>query len=137
MKSIFFLNYICVRTSHWRFAIKKGVLKNFAKSTWIICAKVSFLIKLQTSASNFITKEALAQVFSCEFREIYNKIIKLIKLNLNVFKVYTHKSRKTSISITLMSLLLILNIYNTKYRSLIQCFNVRPWACVFLLGFSK
>ena len=137
MKSICFLNYICVRTSHWMFAIKKGVLKNFAKSTWNICAKVSFLIKLQTSASNFITKEALAQVFSCEFREIYNKIIKLIKLNLNVFKVYTRKSRKTSISITLMSLLLILNIYNTKYRSLIQCFNVRPWACVFLLGCSK
>ena len=33
------------------------------------CARVSFLIKLQ-EACNFIKKEALAQVFSCEFCEI-------------------------------------------------------------------
>ena len=33
------------------------------------CARVSFLIKLQTSG-NFIKKEALAQVFSCEFCDI-------------------------------------------------------------------
>ena len=32
------------------------------------CASVSFLIKLQ--ACNFIKKETLAQVFSCEFYEI-------------------------------------------------------------------
>ena len=31
------------------------------------CARASFLIKL---ACNFLKKEALAQVFSCEFREI-------------------------------------------------------------------
>ena len=30
-----------------------------------------FLIKLQASACNFIKKETLAQVFSCEFCEIY------------------------------------------------------------------
>ena len=29
------------------------------------CARVSFLIKLQSQAYNFIKKEALAQVFSC------------------------------------------------------------------------
>ena len=34
------------------------------------CAKVSFLIKLQAS-DNFIKKEALAQVFSNEFCEIF------------------------------------------------------------------
>ena len=33
------------------------------------CARVSFLIKLQ--ACNFIKKETLAQVFSCEFQEIF------------------------------------------------------------------
>ena len=33
------------------------------------CARVSLLIKLQ--ASNFIKKETLAQVFSCEFCESY------------------------------------------------------------------
>ena len=35
------------------------------------CARVSFLIKLQASACNFIKKEALAQVLSCEFCEIF------------------------------------------------------------------
>ena len=35
------------------------------------CARVSFLIKLQTLAYNFIEKETLTQVFSCEFCEIF------------------------------------------------------------------
>ena len=34
------------------------------------CARVSFLIK---EACNFIKKETLAQVFSCEFCEIFKK----------------------------------------------------------------
>ena len=34
------------------------------------CARVSFLIKLQPSACNFIKKETLAQAFSCKFCEI-------------------------------------------------------------------
>ena len=44
---------------------KKDILRNFAKFTW-----VSFLLKLQDSVCNFIKKETLAQVFSCEFCEI-------------------------------------------------------------------
>ena len=35
-----------------------------------ICARVSFLIKLQAEPCNFIKKETLAQVFSCEFCDI-------------------------------------------------------------------
>ena len=35
------------------------------------CASVSFLIKLQASACNYIKKEAQAQVFFCEFCEIF------------------------------------------------------------------
>ena len=35
------------------------------------CARVSVLIKLQVSAYNFIKKETLAQLFSCEFSEIF------------------------------------------------------------------
>ena len=35
-----------------------------------ICARVSFLIKLRAEACDFIKKETLAQVFSCEFSEI-------------------------------------------------------------------
>ena len=50
------------------------VLQDVAKNdpTMILptCARVSFLIKLQTSG-NFIKKEALAQVFSYEIWEIF------------------------------------------------------------------
>ena len=35
-----------------------------------ICARASFFIKLQAFAYNFIKKEALTQVFSCEFCKI-------------------------------------------------------------------
>ena len=35
------------------------------------CARVSFLIKLQGPACNFIKTETLAQVFSCELWEIF------------------------------------------------------------------
>ena len=45
-----------VRSSHQRCSVKKGVLRNFAKFTGAAC--------------NFIKKEILAQVFSCEFCEI-------------------------------------------------------------------
>ena len=34
------------------------------------CGRVSFLIKLQAEACNFIKKETLAQMFSCDFCEI-------------------------------------------------------------------
>ena len=50
---------------------KKSVLKisqNLQENT---CVRVSFLIKLQAEACNFIEKETLAQVFSCEFWEIF------------------------------------------------------------------
>ena len=43
------------------------ILQNSQENT---CAKFSFLIKLQAETCNFIKKETLAQVFSCEFCEI-------------------------------------------------------------------
>ena len=49
---------------------KIGVLKNFAKFTGKHLCQGLFLIKLQAEAYNFIKKETLAQVFSCEFCEI-------------------------------------------------------------------
>ena len=42
-------------------------LQNLQENT---CARVSFLIKLQAQACNFIRKETLVQAFSCEFCEI-------------------------------------------------------------------
>ena len=63
---------------------KKGVLKNFTKFTgkqlcqrlfffffFFFCASVSFFV----SASNFVKKETLAQVFFCEFCEIFQNIV--------------------------------------------------------------
>ena len=49
-----------LRNSHWRCSIKKDVLKNFTKFT----GKVP-------ESCNFIKKETLAQMFSCEFCEIF------------------------------------------------------------------
>ena len=50
------------RSSHRRCSIKKGFLRNFAKFTGKhLC---------RPEPCNFIKKETLAQVFSCEFCEI-------------------------------------------------------------------
>ena len=54
--------------------IKKVLLEISQNSEENTCAIVSFLIKLQTSACNFIKKKALTQVFSCEFREVFKNI---------------------------------------------------------------
>ena len=62
---------------------KKGVLKNFAKSQENTCARVSFLIKLLFQGCNLIKKDALTQMFSCEFC----KIVKPWKL-LNIAKPF-------------------------------------------------
>ena len=48
---------------------KKLFLEISQNSQENTCARVSFLIQLQASAWNFIKKEVLAQVFSCEFCE--------------------------------------------------------------------
>ena len=47
------------RSSRLEVFCQKGVLKNFSK----------FTVKHLCLACNFIKKETLAQVFSCEFRE--------------------------------------------------------------------
>ena len=50
---------------------KKVFLKISHNSQENISARDSFLIKLRTQACNFIKKDTLAQVFSCEFCEIF------------------------------------------------------------------
>ena len=55
-----------------RCSVKKVFLKILQNSQANTCARGSFLIKLQ--ACNFIKKESLAQVFSCEFCEIFKNI---------------------------------------------------------------
>ena len=51
-------------------SVKKVFLETSQNSRESTCARATFLIKLQSQACNFIKKETLAQVFSCEFCEI-------------------------------------------------------------------
>ena len=53
-----------------RCSVKKVFLEVLQNSKENTCARSSFLIKLQALACNFIKKETLTQVFSCEFCEI-------------------------------------------------------------------
>ena len=55
-------------------SVKKVFLEISENSQENTCARVSFVINLQASACNFMKKEALAQVFSCEFSEISKNI---------------------------------------------------------------
>ena len=56
------------RNSHQRCSVKKVVLRNFTKFTGKhLCQSLSFNCRPQ---ANFIKKETLAQVFSCEFCKI-------------------------------------------------------------------
>ena len=61
------------RSSYHRRSIQNGVLGNFIKSTWKHLFQSLFFNKvadLWPEVCNFIKKETLAQVFSCEFCEI-------------------------------------------------------------------
>ena len=55
--------------------MKKGVLKISQNLQENICARVSFLMKLQAAPVTFFKKETLAQVFSCEFCENFKNIV--------------------------------------------------------------
>ena len=49
---------------------RKGVLRNFVKFTGKHLCQSLFFNKVAGEGCNFIKKETLAQVFSCEFYEI-------------------------------------------------------------------
>ena len=53
-----------------RCSVKKVFLEISQNSQENTCARDFLLIKLQAKACNFIKKESLAQVFSCEFYKI-------------------------------------------------------------------
>ena len=54
-----------------RYSVQKSVLENLQNLQENPCARVSFLISCRPLASNFIKKANLAQLFSCEFCEIF------------------------------------------------------------------
>ena len=86
--------------------MKTDVLKNLAKNSQeAICARVSFLITLQGTACNFIKKETLAQVFRCEFCEIFFRTffaehfqVTAWVFSLVLLKMSQYKEKVTAIS---------------------------------------
>ena len=60
-----------LRSSHRACSVRKNVLRNFAKFTGKhLCQSLFFNKVGKPQACNFVKKETLAQVFSCEFCEI-------------------------------------------------------------------
>ena len=79
-----------LRSIHRRCSVRKDVLEISQDSQENTCARASFLIKLQASGSNFIKKETLAQVFSCEFCEIFKNafFIEHLRVTATVFCLF-------------------------------------------------
>ena len=67
--------------------VKKVFLEISRNSQENTCTRVSFLIKSQAEACNFIKKQTLAQVFSCEFCEISNNTFSHGKLPDGCFSI--------------------------------------------------
>ena len=57
------------RSSRPEVFCEKGVLRNFAKFTGKQLCQSLFFNRVVDAACNFIKKETLAQVFSCEFEK--------------------------------------------------------------------
>ena len=97
------------RSSHRRCFMKKGVLENFAKFTGkhlcqsLFFNKVADLRKTPPMACNFIKKDTLAQVFSCEFCEIFKNTFFTEHLRLTASK-HTVFIRKLTQSLRLLIL---------------------------------
>ena len=70
-KLFWILKDLIDKSSHRKCFVRKGALKNFAKFRGEqLCQSHFFNKKLQASICNFIKKETVALLFSCEFCEI-------------------------------------------------------------------
>ena len=65
-----FVCYVLTEAVAQRCSAKKVLLEISQNSQGNTCARIFFLINLQAEACNYIKKETLAQVFSCEFCEV-------------------------------------------------------------------
>ena len=93
--------------------VKKVFLEISRNSQENTCTRVSFLIKSQAEACNFIKKQTLAQVFSCEFCKISKNTFyyrtpfvaasAFIKhmFNVEYFQNHTHHYEKKNYQFTL------------------------------------
>ena len=90
------------RSSHWRCSARKGVLGNFVKFLGKHPCQSLFFNKV--AACNFIKKETLAQVFSCEFCVI----------SKNTFSTEHLWPTASHIDFVIVIFLLIFNFYHFK-----------------------
>ena len=66
-----------------------------------ICARASFFIKMQASACNFIKEQTPAQVFSCEFGEIFKNTVLYRTTPMATSKHWTNSASAGSYSFPL------------------------------------
>ena len=82
---------------------KKGVLKVSQNSRENTCSRVSFIMKLLPEACNFVKKQTLAQVFSCEFCDIFKNTFfngtPLVAASDDILKMIERYSDKSSDSL--------------------------------------
>ena len=85
------------RSSHQGCSVRKGVLRNFAKFTGKHLRQSLFSNKVAGAACNFIKKETLAQMFSCEFCGISKKAFFTEHLWVTVSRWTVSKNNERSI----------------------------------------
>ena len=64
------VSWLPIAVIHNRHSVKKVFLRTSKNSQENTCTRVSFFLSCRPQPCNFIKKENLTQVFSCEFREI-------------------------------------------------------------------
>ena len=79
------------------------------------CARASFLIKLQAEPCSFIKKEALAQVFSCGFCEIFKNTFFIEHLRWLLLLLVLNFIRNFALSVNV-------NLLLEKKNTLLWCF---------------
>ena len=87
----------CSESVGQRCSVKNVFLKISQNSQENTCDRVSLLLKLQSSACNFIKKETLAQVFSCQFSEIFKELLFLQNNSGGCFYILFKNKRNQTI----------------------------------------
>ena len=104
-----------MRSSHWRCSVRKGILGNFTKFTGKQLYQSVIFKKLKTKAWNFIKKETLSQVFSCNFLKFFKNTFLAEHLratasewfielwNLSLLIIYLFNENTISIIVSILS----------------------------------
>ena len=69
------VNHRTLEAVAWSFSVKKGVLKSFSKSTPKLCARSSFLLRLQVEEGSFIERELQHSDFPEKFAKLLYKLL--------------------------------------------------------------